>query len=333
MKKHMNPKKLTALLLVLALALTLSAYQGRERVDYAQEENWAWLGIGQDKAADVFLVCPTVDMKDEFNMSMTDEATKANFLGALNMERGIYEDSARLFAPYYRQAAMKVYSLTQQEREPYMALAYRDVSDAFSYYLENLNQGRPIILAGFSQGADMCYRLMEEYFGEEALADRLVAVYAIGWPLTQEMTEKYPQLKPAQSADDLGTVISFECEAEEVTDSFIIPQDMKALSINPLNWKTDSTPASREENLGACFTDYSGSIVMDAGALCGGYLDEARGVLKVTDVSPSDYPAIVPGLPEGAYHIYDYQFFFRNLQENVTLRVDAYQASLSQKAA
>lgn len=333
MKKHMNPKKLTALLLVLALALTLSAYQGRERVDYAQEENWAWLGIGQDKAADVFLVCPTVDMKDEFNMSMTDEATKANFLGALNMERGIYEDSARLFAPYYRQAAMKVYSLTQQEREPYMALAYRDVSDAFSYYLENLNQGRPIILAGFSQGADMCYRLMEEYFGEEALSDRLVAVYAIGWPLTQEMTEKYPQLKPAQSADDLGTVISFECEAEEVTDSFIIPQDMKTLSINPLNWKTDSTPASREENLGACFTDYSGSIVMDAGALCGGYLDEARGVLKVTDVSPSDYPAIVPGLPEGAYHIYDYQFFFRNLQENVTLRVDAYQASLSQKAA
>lgn len=333
MKKHMNPKKLTALLLVLALALTLSAYQGRERVDYAQEENWAWLGIGQDKAADVFLVCPTVDMKDEFNMSMTDEATKANFLGALNMERGIYEDSARLFAPYYRQAAMKVYSLTQQEREPYMALAYRDVSDAFSYYLENLNQGRPIILAGFSQGADMCYRLMEEYFGEEALSDRLVAVYAIGWPLTQEMTEKYPQLKPAQSADDLGTVISFECEAEEVTDSFIIPQDMKALSINPLNWKTDGTPASREENLGACFTDYSGSIVMDAGALCGGYLDEARGVLKVTDVSPSDYPAIVPGLPEGAYHIYDYQFFFRNLQENVTLRVDAYQASLSQKAA
>ena len=333
MKKHMNPKKLTALLLVLALALTLSAYQGRERVDYAQEENWAWLGIGQDKAADVFLVCPTVDMKDEFNMSMTDEATKANFLGALNMERGIYEDSARLFAPYYRQAAMKVYSLTDQEREPYMALAYRDVSDAFSYYLENLNQGRPIILAGFSQGADMCYRLMEEYFGEEALSDRLVAVYAIGWPLTQEMTEKYPQLKPAQSADDLGTVISFECEAEEVTDSFIIPQDMKALSINPLNWKTDSTPASREENLGACFTDYSGSIVMDAGALCGGYLDEARGVLKVTDVSPSDYPAIVPGLPEGAYHIYDYQFFFRNLQENAALRVDAYQAFLSQKAA
>lgn len=25
-----------------------------------------------------------------------------------------------------------------------------------------------VLLAGFSQGADMCYRLLEEYFGDEA---------------------------------------------------------------------------------------------------------------------------------------------------------------------
>lgn len=293
-------------------------------VDYAKAENWAWYGIGESKNVDVFLICPTVDMNDEYNMSMTDAETKANFLGALNMERGIYEDTARLFAPYYQQAAMKVYSLTPEQREPYMELAYRDVSAAFSYYLKQENQGRPIILAGFSQGADMCYRLLEEYFGDEKLAQQLVAVYAIGWPLTEEMTQKYPQMKAAQCADDIGTIVSFECEAEEISDTFIVPSGTKALSINPLNWKTDSTPATKGENLGACFTDYSGSIVLDAGALCGGYMDETRGVLKVTDVSPVDYPAIVPGLPEGAYHIYDYQFFFRNLQENVKLRTDAY---------
>lgn len=293
-------------------------------VNYAKTESWAWYGIGEDKNVDVFLICPTVDMNDEYNMSMTDEETKASFLGALNMERGIYADTARLFAPYYQQAAMKVYSLTPEQREPYMELAYRDVSAAFSHYLKQENQGRPIILAGFSQGADMCYRLLEEYFGDEKLAQQLVAVYAIGWPLTEEMIQKYPQMKAAQCADDIGTIVSFECEAEEVSDTFIVPSGTKALSINPLNWKTDSTPATKEENLGACFTDYSGSIVLDAGALCGGYLDEVRGVLKVTDVSPADYPAIVPGLPEGAYHIYDYQFFFRNLQENVKLRVDAY---------
>lgn len=40
------------------------------------------------------------------------------------------------------------------------------------------------------------------------------------------------------------------------------------------------------------------------------------------------YPAVVPGLPEGAYHIYDYQFFYRNLQENVAERVSLYMVTV-----
>lgn len=75
---------------------------------------------------------------------------------------------------------MKVYSMSPEEQETWLELAYRDISAAFSWYLEHENQGRPIILAGFSQGADMCYRLLQEYFGDEELYARLVAVYAIG---------------------------------------------------------------------------------------------------------------------------------------------------------
>ena len=30
--------------------------------------------------------------------------------------------------------------------------------------------------------------------------------------------------------------------------------------------------------------------------------------------------------PDGVYHLYDYQFFYRNLQENVEVRLDAYLA-------
>lgn len=292
--------------------------------DYSMAQNWAYSGAGEGKEADVFLVCPTVDMKDEWNMSLSDEETKASFLGALNMERGIYEDSARLYAPYYRQAAIKVYDLNEAEREPYLKTAYADVSAAFSYYLENYNEDRPIILAGFSQGADMCYRLMMEYFGDEELSDRLVAVYAIGWAMTDDMAEKYPQLKAASGETDTGVVISFECESETVTETFIIPEGTKALSINPLNWKTDSTAAAREENAGACFTDYEGNIVEEVPALCGCYIDMNRGVLKVTDILSEDYPAAIPGLPDGAYHVYDYQFFYRDLQENVEVRLNQY---------
>lgn len=310
-------------------SLTSSSISSQETLDlkptdYSQAANWAYLGIGEEKEADVFLVCPTIDMKEETNMSLEDEENIASFLGALNMERGIYEEATTLYAPYYQQAAMMAYDLDQETREAILEVAYQDVSNAFAYYLAHYNQGRPIVLAGFSQGADMCYRLMMEYFDEPKLQDQLVATYAIGWPLTQEMVDQYPQLKAAQEETDTGVIITFECEDESIDDTFILPAGIQTLSINPLNWKTDSTPASKEENEGACFTDYEGNILEEDVALCGAYLAPERGSLKVTDIVMSDFPAGIPNLPEGSYHLYDYQFFYRNLQENVQKRLDAY---------
>jgi hypothetical protein len=295
--------------------------------DYALAENWVWCGIGEGKAADLFIICPTVDMQDETNLSLDDERTKAAFAGALAMERGIYEDTARLYAPFYRQASMKAYGLPGAEREAALAFAYRDIAAAFERYLAAENGGRPIILAGFSQGADMCYRLLADYFGDDGLRSRLVAVYAIGWPCTREIVRRHPQILPARGADDTGVVVSFDCEAPDAGPSFINPARQKAYGINPLNWRTDAVPADRSKNLGACFTDYSGAIRREIPALCGAILDPERGVVKVPGVSPSDYPPIVPGLPVGAYHVYDYQFFFRNLQENVRLRTERFLAT------
>ncbi len=56
--------------------------------------------------------------------------------------------------------------------------------------------------------------------------------------------------------------------------------------------------------------------------LTGAYIDEERGTLKVTDVKPEDYPGKL--FDDGIYHLYDYQFFYRNLQENVAKRLSAY---------
>ncbi len=220
--------------------------------DYTKAENWAYFGEGKGKDADLFLICPTVDMNDEYNMSLSDEKTKADFLGALNMERGIYEDMTRMYAPYYRQAAMKVYGLERDSWGPYLETAYRDISQAFDYYMKNENDGRPIILAGFSQGAEMCIRLLAQYSEDEEFMDKLIAVYAIGWPLTQDYIDRYPNIKAAEGEDDLGVVISFDCEAPEVSETFIYPMGQKGLSINPLNWKTDDTIADKDLNLGAC---------------------------------------------------------------------------------
>ena len=306
-----------------------AASQAEDALDYAQVENWAYLETEEDGEADVFFICPTVygGGEDRYNMPMDDEEAKASFVGATNMEKGIYDEDCRFFAPYYRQAGLSAYELAEEEREEYLAYAYEDVEDAFLYYMENCNEGQPIILAGFSQGADLSIRLLKECFGEEEMQELLVACYAIGWRVTEEELEEYPQLQFASGEEDTGVIIAFNSEAEAVTDSLMIPAGTRTLAINPLNWKTDGTPAGKEENLGACFTDYSGNIVTEIPQLTGAYLDPVRGALKVTDVTPEEYPPVLSLFSDGVYHLYDYQFFYRNLQENVGVRLDAYLAS------
>lgn len=322
-------------LCVLAL-IAVGCGQASDDVDYGAAENWAYCETSRaDAEADVFFVCPTVYGGDEGaeNMPLDDEAAKADFLGATNMEKGIYADDCRFFAPYYRQASLYVYGLPEEERMASLDAAYEDVQAAFSYYLEHYNEGRPIILAGFSQGGDLSLRLLRDYFDDTDLQDQLVACYAIGWRVTEDELAEHPHMQFAQGEADTGVIVSFNSEAPDVTDSLVIPAGTKTLAINPLNWRTDSTPADRSENLGACFTDYEGKITEEIPHLTGAYIDAERGALKVPDVSPAEYPAGLSIFSDGIYHLYDYQFFYRNLEENVGTRLAAYLAGQAQDRA
>ena len=319
----MQWKKRAALCLALLLLLPLFAVPARADApapDYGKRDNWAYYDLGKDKAVDVFLICPTVDVTSPANAMEITDKLKSGFLYALDLEKGIYADTGRLFSPYYRQMSINAYTLSGEERAAAEKLAYGDVSAAFRWYLEHENNGRGLILAGFSQGAQMCLELLKEYFGGDgarakALREQLITVYAIGWRVTEEMTDAYPQIVPARGETDLGSVVCFDCEDGTLSDTIIIPAGEKSLSINPLNWKTDGTVADKSLNRGAVMRTDAEPIP----GLCGGYLG-ARGELVVTDVTPADYPPGLDIFPEGAYHLYDYLFFFTNLKENVAKR-------------
>ncbi len=323
----MRRSRAVCLLVLLVLVFALAGRPGPAEagVDYSLASNWAYweAETGADKAADVFFVCPTVYGGSD-NLSLSDQDALASFLGATNMEKGIYDDACRFFAPYYRQAGLGVYAMPEDRREPYLDLAYQDVAAAFDYYLAHGGGERPILLAGFSQGAELCLRLMKDRFAQAELRDRLVACYAIGWRLTPEDLAACPYLKAAQGERDTGVIVTFNSEAPAVESSLAVPGGTKTLSINPLNWRTDSVPADRSSNLGACFPDYSGRIQREIPGLTGGYLDSRRGTLKVPDVSPEDYPPGLDLFQPGEYHLYDYQFFYRNLEKNVQDRLAAY---------
>jgi hypothetical protein len=334
-------KKISSLVLAVIMVMacfypfSVKAYAARvlpftSSLDYSKAENWLYDGVYPENAVDVFIVAPSVDTLSETNSAITPKY-KTRFRNAMNQQQAIYAKTARIYAPYYRQAALNAYKLPDSpEKEQIFANAYTDISAAFKYYLEHKNNGRPLILAGFSQGADMCYRLLEEYYGgsyegASELRNNLIAVYAIGWGLTQEMIDKYPQIVPAKGETDTGVVVSYECEDGNVSGSISIPAGKRAISINPLNWRTDSVVADKSLNKGTVTQDsVTGAITSVEVGKYGAYIDPKRGSLIVTGIDTNEYPYLLDIFSEGCLHLYDNFLFFVNLQENVQKRTESF---------
>jgi len=314
-------QKITTALVLSTLFFT-SVLTAEANINYKKAENWAFKPTKLTKPVDVFFLCPSVYVgkKGSYNLSLEDEKLKKRFIGAINKEKGIYEKMGDIYAPYYQQMSLAAYQLPEERRQKYGKKAYKDVRDAFKQYLATENKDRPIILAGFSQGSEMAIKLLGDM--DPKVAKRVIATYAIGWRLTKDDV-KNPNIKAAKGEKDINVVVSFNTEAPSVTKSVMVPAKMATLSINPLNWRTDTQDADKWNNKGAVFTDYNGNITKEIPYLTGAYLSARRHTLKVTDINEKDYPSN-KNMQAGVYHAYDFQFFYRNLQENVYERTAAF---------
>ncbi|MBR5089533.1 MAG: DUF3089 domain-containing protein [Ruminiclostridium sp.] len=102
--------------------------QTADSTDYSEQDNWVFWDYGEDRDADLFIVCPLVDMGRDgnYNADISNEKTRSRFIGALNQELGLYSDVAAVYSPYYRQTTFPVLSLDIEEQEKYMQIAYDD---------------------------------------------------------------------------------------------------------------------------------------------------------------------------------------------------------------
>jgi hypothetical protein len=141
-----------------------------------------------DTMVDIFYVYPTIDtdLKNLGNTEMDDiDTINAEFV--YSEQVGIFAQFGRVFAPYYRQAKLKVFvdADTSDQFKIYkcMELAYSDIDSAFSNYLANYNNGRKIILMGHSQGADhVMFLLRKKFDNNPVLQSQLVVALCAGEP-------------------------------------------------------------------------------------------------------------------------------------------------------
>ncbi len=316
----------------LLMFLLLSNLYAQKPDTYSFDENWISNPKGRlTHEVDVFYIYPTVYFSETpTNMELTDESLREKAYGVYLEQASVFFKSANMFAPYYPQMSIACLMLAEEEEEKYYSIAYNEVKKALQYYLEHLNNGRPFILAGHSQGSILGIDLMKELFVDKELQEQLIAAYLIGYSITKDDLEKFPQLKIAQEETDLGVIITYNTQSPGATGSPVLLAT--AACINPLSWTTDFIIATESLNLGAVFFDENHKVLPDQNNYTSAQIDKKSGALIAATPNPDDfYTEGKSFFPKGIYHANDYQFFYRNLEENAKKRIDSYLAKKKTK--
>lgn len=283
----------------------------------------------------VFFVHPTSYLsRASWNAPLDDpEATRIARIYLRGMASP-FNPATEIWAPRYRQATMGAFLTDEIEGQQALDAAYADVREAWRYFLSTVDPQTPIVLAGHSQGALHLLRLVAEEVKGTPTADRLVAVYAVGWPVS--VPHDLPQLGiPAcATAEQAGCLLSWSSFAEPADPSPILASyarsialdgekraDSAILCTNPLTGGIGGrAPASA--NLGTLVPDdsmASGELVRAAvPARC-----DARGLLLIGP--PPDMGSYV--LPGNNFHVYDIPLFWANTRADVIRRARAWQAA------
>lgn len=274
-------------------------------------ESDSWFESGKavnDSLVDVFYIVSTEILeekdgqgRDSYIGKLTEEERKA-IDAELNYAKHMFGDSVNFFAPYYEQFTMSSINLAPEKFKEVRHHAMEDVKEAFRYYLHHLNGGRPYILAGFSQGGMHLIDILRDI--DPADYERMVAAYSIGYRLSADDLS-HPCVKAAEGADDRGVVVSFN-SVVSVDDIWPVVSEGAATCINPVNYRTDATPAS--------FTFDGDTLTVS--------VDTANNVLLVSSPKIESYrfPVLERFCKPGNLHHFDLLFYEEYIRKNAMQR-------------
>jgi len=230
---------------------------------------------------------------------------------AIRNQVSIFNESCKIYAPRYRQATLYSFFDKSGSGQKALDLAYQDIKDAFRFYLDHYNQGRPIVIAGHSQGAEHAKRLLLEYFDGKELRKKLVVAYLIGMPI-QEST--FTEIPPGGSPSQTGCFLCWSTFGWGISPNYFQESYRTSVCTNPLTW-------DKNEVYGG-FQMHLGSVPLNFRRIDKQILDTKceYGVIWIHNRKKLSYMA----LPVKNYVIMDLNLFYMNIRENLKLRINNY---------
>ena len=338
-----NPFRKKVVLSALCAAAAFVPFSAAAETGHAPDwtDSALWFGRGATRPdrMDVFYLLPTcvsawqdAGGDTRFNADPRQAGHREAWRLSALLADSLFAQGANLFVPYYRQAVFE--ALDGERAQEALALARADALGAFDYYMERLNQGRPFLLAGYSQGGKWVTEILKHM--ADTAYSRLVAAYVIGYGITPADTATQPghrlsHVRLAQDSTSAGVTVCFN----SVTDPAALSPLLCAGNIacvNPVSWTTGPEPATLLPAGAAAEADDPRFPYATAAAATGGdaavtvRVDTARHALVVSGVDPARYalPALRWLLPEGNLHLQELFFYGKYLRRDTERRAASF---------
>lgn len=286
----------------------------------------------QPTRAELFYVHPTTYLKtDRWNAPLAgdgDADPRAELF--VRSQASAFNQSANIWAPRYRQAAYGAFLLKSEDATKALDLAYGDVRAAFDRFIAAIPAGRPIIVAGHSQGSLHLLRLLAER--KQVLGGRLVAAYVGGWPVGRTSDLPATGLPACGAATATGCLLSWQSFGEPantdlVTKAWVGTNGLtgakrtwsEMVCTNPVTGTDQPSAASSNPGTLVPSGDLSNATLEPGrvGARC------ERGFLTLSGDIPNLGPFVLPG---NNYHVYDYALFWAAIRADAARRLKAWEA-------
>ncbi len=188
-----------------------------------------------------FVVYATVDLRPNTSLHLdTQDLPKARDWARRNA--GPLAEGCTLWVPRYRQVTVGTYLGSGTDRkQTCLDSAYADVLSAFEAFLE-AEPDRGIVLYGHSQGGQHLSRLIRERIEtDEALRERLVAAYPLGWVLGTDpgltVGGSFERTPVCTAAQQTGCVIGYRSylKGEQLPERGWLGEGAEQVCTNPAN--------------------------------------------------------------------------------------------------
>lgn len=339
----MNIVRIISLLLILSVVSCKTKYATKEFIyseapkspDYSELNSWAAHPEKNDPIidafyntekknlkADVFYIYPTLltdNKNDSWNSDIKDNNQNSVVRNvAIKYQASAWANAGKIYSPLYRQVHYRSFY------EPYTSnggikageIAYNDIRRAFIFYLQNFNNGRPIIIAGHSQGAYHCKTLLKEFFDGKDLQNQLIAAYIPG---TRVDINEFNTIHALKEPNDIKGYLSWNTfrmnkKPKKGKHPAHFSWKKNQFVTNPIKWD-ESRESTIDEHKGLFFYDekiYSNSIYIQIydGLLWSSVPKRIKGnfLLKLIN----------------NYHFGDVNLFWKDISENAKNRVESF---------